>query len=421
MSIRRIPNGRYQADVSDERRGIPRTRRTFTSRREAKEWEAAVRTEAHDRLLGRRSRPLFGQALARYLDEESPAKRTHQDDLDNLVALRWPVPDGSGGWRTLEHAPLDDGPQGIIAAMAAWSADQRAVLRRAHLEGETYQQRRTAEGLRWYWQPRPGSDARPRPRVLVTDRALEQRLGEQRGRGPYSTGTLRVRQALVRRVLSVAYRQWRLIDVDLAPLIDTARPAAARTNHLTPEQLTALVLALPPHLDDAALGAAWIGWRRANLLGRYSPRRGRDIEGLTWDRVVFPIEQEGRIVQPGYLWYEAEGAKNRAAHELPMSARIEGLLRTRWTLRKGPLVFHDGTGRPFGDFRKTWASALRTAGLPPGIRWHDLRHTWASELALSGATDRQIQELGGWKQASMVSRYAHLRREHLLDVLERVK
>ena len=420
MAIRRLKTGRYQADIQDLKRGLARVKRTFRTRREAQEWEAAVRTEAHDRLLGRRPRTLFGQALSRYLDEYSPAKRSHQDDLDNLTALRWPYPDGRGGWSTLEHAPLDDGPTGIVAGLAAWTADQKGILARVHLGGHTYHQRRTPEGPAWYCQPAPGADARPRPRVLVTDPGLLAGIAAQKGRGPYSTGTLRVRQALVRRVLSLAFRHWRLTETDLAALVETDRPAGSRTTHLTPDQLTRLVIALPPHLDDAALGAAWIGWRRANLLGRYSPRRGRTIEGLTWDRVVFSIEQDGRLIQPGYCWYEGEAAKNRTAHETPLSHRVEALLAARWAVRNGPLVFHDGTGRPWGDFRKAWATACRTAGLPAGLRWHDLRHTWASELALSGATDRQIQELGGWRNSAMVQRYAHLRREHLLEVLNRI-
>jgi integrase len=47
------------------------------------------------------------------------------------------------------------------------------------------------------------------------------------------------------------------------------------------------------------------------------------------------------------------------------------------------------------------------------VRFHDLRRTWASYLIQQGATDRELQELGSWKSAAMVKRYAQLRVKHL--------
>jgi hypothetical protein len=42
------------------------------------------------------------------------------------------------------------------------------------------------------------------------------------------------------------------------------------------------------------------------------------------------------------------------------------------------------------------------------FRWHDLRHTWASWLIQRGTPLYELQEMGGWKSAEMVRRYAHL-------------
>jgi integrase len=55
-----------------------------------------------------------------------------------------------------------------------------------------------------------------------------------------------------------------------------------------------------------------------------------------------------------------------------------------------------------------WYKALKRAGLED-VRFHDLRRTWASYLIQQGATDRELQELGSWKSAAMVKRYAQLR------------
>ena len=62
---------------------------------------------------------------------------------------------------------------------------------------------------------------------------------------------------------------------------------------------------------------------------------------------------------------------------------------------------------------KMWKEALLKAGIK-NFRWHDLRHTWASWLRQSGKVGLDvIQEMGGWKSAVMVQRYAHMSVEHL--------
>ena len=433
IRARRSAHGKiigYQADYSDAKRGIPRTKRNFPPGRkgkaEAQDWLAQQRETSHDRRLGRRERYLFGQALARYLAEESPRKRSHRDDYSNARALRAPIWDPSGRtWRRLEDAPLDDSPQGVVAALNAWAADQRAIERRSYYGAELYQLRRSTDGTaRWYVQPDPAEGARPQPRREVTDRALLARIEAAPGRGPVSTDTLRVRQALARRVLRLAYRRWRWTATNLAELVESAPPGAGREIPHSSERLRALVIHAPPGLDEAILGAAGSGWRRAALLGRDERWKGRSIEGLTWTRVEWPVWQEQpdgtrELLRPGLLWYTADESKSGRSHYTPMSGRIEQLLRLRWLQRCGPLVFHRGDGRPWGDLRKAWARTKRAAGEEPGLRWHDLRHMFAGELAEAGATDGDLMQLGGWSSTAMVQRYTKRRADHLQKVLDR--
>ncbi len=426
MSIRKLKNGRWQADVSDRRRGVARTKRSFWTRKEAQEWLAAVRTQAHDRLLGRRERHVFGQALAQYLREESPKKLSHGDDLINAAALRWPVRDGRG-WLLLEDAPLDDSDRGVIAVLAKWVADMRGIVKRGYIGHQTYHLRKDETGsLAWYLQPDPSEGDRPRPRSRVTDAALLRHLDKSPGRGPFSTGTLRIRQLLVSRVLRVAWRTWRWIDEDLAAYIDLQEKAPERDDWLPYEQLRDLVIHAPIGLDEAILAGAWIGWRWANLFGRERKRpdgETRTIEGLTWDRVVFPVyaEEDGRreVLQHGYYWAPRNETKTKKPLAQPMSDRVEQLLRLRWEQRSGRLVFHRGDGKAWGDVRKLWRRTKRAAGIPDGFRWHDLRHTWASHLLQAGATDRELGELGGWTDVHMPRRYSHMRLDHLVDAVNR--
>ncbi len=47
-------------------------------------------------------------------------------------------------------------------------------------------------------------------------------------------------------------------------------------------------------------------------------------------------------------------------------------------------------------------------------------HTFASRVAMSGVDLRTIQELGGWKELSMVQHYAHLSPSHKAEAVERI-
>lgn len=417
---------RWQASVVDLDRGLPRTKRSFTTRKAAEEWEAAVRQAGHDAYLGKRQRHTFGEALARYLTEESPLKKSHRDDVGNAAALRYPVWH-DGRWLLLEHTPLDD----MIPALAAWLTDQRLVTRRRYLGNAYYLERRLPDGTRaWYQQPDPAAHDTPQPRELVTDRALLATLGAAGGRGPYSSDTLRIRQVLVGRILRLAWKRWSWLDHDIAGRIELCQASKGRELFLEQRELHALIAAaagasLPdgkpdpvaPHYADLIEGAAQIGWRRANATL------------LEWDRVVFPVYQDtpaGReLVQVGVIWVEPDDSKNGELIAQPIGDALLALLQRRWALRMTwsaaersyNLVFHDGTGRPFGDTRRRWTTAKRVAGVRADFRWHDLRHTWASLLSHAGASDRELQELGGWKDASMVRRYSKWKVEHLLGAV----
>jgi len=56
---------------------------------------------------------------------------------------------------------------------------------------------------------------------------------------------------------------------------------------------------------------------------------------------------------------------------------------------------------------KAWRNALKRADIAD-FRWHDLRHTWASWMIQNGTPLYDLHEMGGWKSAAMVRRYAHL-------------
>jgi integrase len=68
-----------------------------------------------------------------------------------------------------------------------------------------------------------------------------------------------------------------------------------------------------------------------------------------------------------------------------------------------PFVFqHDGAKLP--SFRKAWASACKTAGLP-GLVIHDLRRSAVRNLVRAGVSERNAMGFTGHKTRAIFDRY----------------
>ena len=66
--------------------------------------------------------------------------------------------------------------------------------------------------------------------------------------------------------------------------------------------------------------------------------------------------------------------------------------------------------------------AVRAAGLPPGLRWHDLRHTCASLLIREGASVKAVQRQLGHATASItLDTYGHLYDDEVEALAERLE
>lgn len=69
---------------------------------------------------------------------------------------------------------------------------------------------------------------------------------------------------------------------------------------------------------------------------------------------------------------------------------------------------------------KVFNEARIAAGLPH-VHLHDLRHTFASWLAQDGASMAALRDLLGHSSLAVTSRYAHLARPDLAQVVEKLR
>jgi integrase len=163
------------------------------------------------------------------------------------------------------------------------------------------------------------------------------------------------------------------------------RKSKRRVRWITPEQAKTLLAELPEHQRDIVLFALATGLRQSN------------VTPLTWSQVD---------MDRATGWIAADDAKNKEDIHVSLSPLAVDILRRQHGKHQERVFTY--SGRPVGQVNtRAWRSALQQAGISD-FRWHDLRHTWASWLIQNGTPLYDLQEMGAWKSAEMVRRYAHL-------------
>jgi integrase len=160
---------------------------------------------------------------------------------------------------------------------------------------------------------------------------------------------------------------------------------------------------LDPEEEDSLLEAAREPLRTIILLGSSTGLRIQS-EALTlrWQDVDF---------RRGLITVLAAYAKNGQTRSVPMSRELGDALRRLRETAAGDHVFVSRKRKPFKSIRTAFETACKRAELTD-VSPHVLRHTFASRLAIARYDLRTIQELGGWEEIEMVSRYAHLSPSH---------
>jgi integrase len=185
--------------------------------------------------------------------------------------------------------------------------------------------------------------------------------------------------------------EWGYLKSSPAARVKKLRDAPGRTRYLQPEERAALLAEAAPPLRAYILAALTTAARRGELVNlRWSAidrRAGRVsfVETKNGDTRVIPLTRAFREL----------------LDTLPRPLAPDAYVLPRYTPQALTVAF----GR--------LARALKL----PDLRFHDLRHDAASVLTAAGASQREVMEVLGHRDARAILRYQQLRPDHLRDVM----
>lgn len=200
--------------------------------------------------------------------------------------------------------------------------------------------------------------------------------------------TINRRTQVLHAALKLGKRNKLVIEVP--EFIRLSEAGNARQGYFEPDQVARLLEHCQDYLHDLVEFTALVGWRP------------KCTKALKWTDVN---------VKAGTITIGT--SKNGAAQVLPIAGPLLGLLKRRekarlftdpdGTPRVSEYVFHRG-GRPIGDTRKAWASALKKAGLPKGLLLYDLKRTAARGLR-EKVDEQTAMAVMGQKTPAIFQRY----------------
>ena len=131
----------------------------------------------------------------------------------------------------------------------------------------------------------------------------------------------------------------------------------------------------------------------------YEPMRKDEIIRLTWKEVD---------IKAGFIRLEAPRTKGGIeGRSIPIHPEVRKMLSSLPRSFQSNRVFLrrvNGQFEQFNDFRKSWKSARKKAGLDDFV-FHDFRHVAISNLRKAGNSPTVIMKASGHKTMSMFLRY----------------
>jgi integrase len=226
-----------------------------------------------------------------------------------------------------------------------------------------------------------------------------------RQEGGVSAGTIQIELAALKRMFTLAIRSGRFAQ---KPYIPSLKLNNVRTGFFEEPEFRSVLSGLPEYLRPPLEFAFMTGWRVKS-----------EVLSLTWPQVDF---------HAGVVRLEVGSTKNGEGRTLPFSAlpRLASLLRDQRerteALEKAQgriiaWVFHRN-GEPIRDFRNSWRSACKAAGVERIP--HDFRRTAVRNLERAGVPRSVSMKITGHLTEAVFRRYAIACEADLREGLEKL-
>ena len=198
-------------------------------------------------------------------------------------------------------------------------------------------------------------------------------------------------------------------------------PCVPMRRKLPRPKVRAEMLFLDDHQVDALVSAVDRRYRVLVLMAAYTGARAGELEALRVERVNW-LRRRFHVVETlsevrGELRFG--GTKTTGSTRwVPMPSFVVDELRAHVGAYPSPerLVFTSAEGGPVRHrnfMARHFKPAVRRAGLPAGLRFHDLRHTAAAFMIAEGASMEQVKQILGHSTIRVTSdTYGHLFDDH---------
>ncbi|MDA2928739.1 site-specific integrase [Acidobacteria bacterium AH-259-O06] len=218
-----------------------------------------------------------------------------------------------------------------------------------------------------------------------------------------SNGEINRELAMLKRAFNLGIQTGKMMT---RPHVAMLNENNVRSGFFERDQFEAVKRHLREYLKPFVMFAYITGWRKS------------EITSLEWHQLDFSV---------GRVYLEPGNTKNDDARWFPFTEELRQLLERqreetdRLQREKGTViqwVFHR-EGKRIGDFRKSWKTACRKAGLPGRIP-HDFRRTAVRNLVRAGVPERVAMQMTGHKTRSVFERYNIVSEEDLAEAARRL-
>lgn len=211
--------------------------------------------------------------------------------------------------------------------------------------------------------------------------------------------------ATVNRVFQCLRRAYKLAGVPWPKIEPLNERDNVREGFLSAEQMSKLLAVLP---DDGLRDYVEFCW--------CTGMRKSEAASLRW-----AFLHDGQIVVP------QEFCKSRKPHVIPVAGTLTAILKRREATRSFQLngvtqlseyVFHRGDGLPVAEFRKSWKTACKKAGVGNAL-FHDLRRSAVRDLIRAGVSQSVAMKISGHRTSAVFQRYDIVVGEDMKQALEK--